>query len=185
MKARSILAAALVANLVALPAMAGQMMMGQVGQAYTLESKDIVQTAIGSPDHETLVAAVKAAGLVETLQGDGPFTVFAPTDSAFSQLPAGTVDSLLKPENRDQLTAVLTYHVVPGRIDALILANAIKANGGSATYETVQGERLTFRMEGKNVVVEDARGSVATVAAADLFGSNGVIHVVDGVLLPN
>ena len=184
MKVRSILTAALIVNVLAFPAHASQML-GKVGVAYTLESKDIVETAMGSKQHETLVAAVKAAGLVETLQGEGPFTVFAPTDAAFSRLPDGTVDSLLQPENRDQLAAILTYHVVPGRIDAQILSNAIKSNGGEATYSTVQSEQLTFRMQGKNIVVEDAKGTTAVVAAANVFGSNGVIHVIDGVLLPN
>jgi len=184
MKVRSVLTAALIANVLAFPAY-GSQMLGKVGVAYTLESKDIVETAMGSAQHETLVAAVKAAGLVETLQGEGPFTVFAPTDAAFSQLPAGTVETLLQPKNRDQLASILTYHVVPGRIDAQILANAIKSNGGEVTYSTVQSDELTFRIEGKELVVEDAKGKTAVVAAANVFSSNGVIHVIDGVLLPN
>ncbi|MDX1610061.1 MAG: fasciclin domain-containing protein [Halofilum sp. (in: g-proteobacteria)] len=191
MKVRKFIFAVLMANLVALPAFATGMTgmygstMGRMGDQSLHPSKDIVQTAVESRDHQTLVTAVKAAGLVETLQGEGPFTVFAPTDSAFAELPAGTVDTLLQPANSDQLTAVLTYHVVAGRVDAVVLANAIESNGGSVTYQTVQSGPLTFRMDGNNVLVEDARGSVSRVAAADLFASNGVIHVVDGVLLPN
>ncbi|MDZ7748666.1 MAG: fasciclin domain-containing protein [Halofilum sp. (in: g-proteobacteria)] len=146
----------------------------------------VVDTAAASPDHhETLVAAVKAAGLVETLKSEGPFTVFAPTDAAFGKLPAGTVDTLLQPKNKDQLTAVLTYHVLAGSIEARDILNGIKGNGGTVQYRTVQKQPLTFRMMGDDVVVEDAKGGVARIAAVDLEQSNGVIHVIDGVLLPN
>jgi len=184
MKVRSLVAAVFLAQFTAAPALAYQMM-GKVGEAHIVASKDIVQTAVGSPDHGTLVTAVQAAGLVETLQGKGPFTVFAPTDSAFAKLPEGTVNTLLQPENRAQLSAMLTYHVVPGRIDAKIIANAIEANGGAATFTTVRGDALTFRADDNRVIVEDPRGATVSVAAADLFSSSGIVHVVDGVLLPN
>ena len=183
MKIRSLIAALLAAQLLVLPALAGQMTKtaAEGGQASTT----IVDTAAASPDHETLVAALQAAGLVETLQGEGPFTVFAPTDGAFASLPAGTVETLLEPGNRDQLTAILTYHVVAGRVSSKDIVRAIESNGGSASFSTVQQEQLTFRIAGGDVVVEDARGGTARVAMADLMQSNGVIHVVDGVLLPN
>jgi len=177
------IAAVLAASLFAAPAFAGQMIKAERGSmAY---SKSIVDTAVSSPDHKTLVAALKAAGLVETLQGDGPFTVFAPTDDAFARLPAGTVEGLLQPENKDQLTAVLTYHVVAGRIGSGAIAEGIRGNGGSVQYSTVQGQPLTFRMMGDRVVVEDGNGGVAHIAASDLEQSNGVIHVIDSVVLPN
>ena len=145
---------------------------------------DIVDAAMNSKVHTTLVAAVKAAGLVDTLKSDGPFTVFAPTDAAFSALPAGTVDTLLKPENKSQLGAVLTYHVVAGKFDSAAILAQIKAGKGKATLTTVQGEPLTATLVGGKVVVTDAKGGKATVATADLRQSNGVIHVVDKVLLP-
>jgi uncharacterized surface protein with fasciclin (FAS1) repeats len=145
---------------------------------------DVVDAAIASPDHTTLVAAVQAAGLVDTLKGPGPFTVFAPTDAAFGKLPAGAVDGLLAPERRDDLTAVLTYHVVPGNVDAATLVGLIEAGGGSATLSTVQGGTLTARADGGTVTLTDAQGGVSTVTAADLRQSNGVIHVVDTVLMP-
>lgn len=145
---------------------------------------DVVDAAIASPDHTTLVAAVQAAGLVDTLKGSGPFTVFAPTDAAFGKLPAGAVDGLLTPERRDDLTAVLTYHVVPGNVDAATLVGLIEAGGGSATLSTVQGGTLTARADGGTVTLTDAQGGVSTVTAADLRQSNGVIHVVDTVLMP-
>lgn len=145
---------------------------------------NIVSAAMQSKDHETLVAAVKAAGLVDTLAGKGPFTVFAPTDSAFEQLPAGTVETLLKPENRDKLQAVLTYHVVPGRVTAAELIETIQAKGGSAPLKTVQGEVLTASLSGGKVILTDAAGRAATVINADLIQSNGVIHVTDAVSLP-
>jgi uncharacterized surface protein with fasciclin (FAS1) repeats len=145
---------------------------------------NIVAAAIASPDHQTLVAAVKATGLVDTLAGKGPFTVFAPTDSAFAKLPAGTVDTLLKPENRDQLRQVLTYHVVAGKVTAGDLVNKIQANGGQAILATVQGGALTARLSNGKVALTDASGGTATVVAADLVQSNGVIHVTDAVSLP-
>jgi len=155
-----------------------------VGGAAMYETKDIVSNAVNSKDHTTLVAAVKAAGLVETLQSAGPFTVFAPTNSAFDKLPKGTVETLLKPENKDQLTAVLTYHVVAGRVTSKDLAKMIKDGNGKATATTVQGETLTFTMSGKKVMIKDSKGGMATVTIADVMQSNGVIHVVDKVLLP-
>lgn len=155
-----------------------------VGGAPMLVSRDIVDNAVNSKDHTTLVAAVKAAGLVETLKGPGPFTVFAPTNAAFAALPAGTVDTLLKPENKGTLTAVLTYHVVPGNLDAKALAAKVKAGKGSASLTTVQGETLTVRGAGGGVTVTDAKGNVAKVTIADVRQKNGVIHVVDKVLMP-
>lgn len=155
-----------------------------VGGAPMYASKDIVDNAVNSKDHTTLVAAVKAAGLVDTLKGPGPFTVFAPTNEAFAALPAGTVDTLLKPENKGKLTAVLTYHVVAGRMDASALMAAIKAGGGMATLKTVEGDPLTVTASGAKVLVKDESGNTATVTIADVVQSNGVIHVVDKVLLP-
>jgi uncharacterized surface protein with fasciclin (FAS1) repeats len=147
-------------------------------------SKNIIENAVNSKDHTTLVAAVKAAGLVETLSGAGPFTVFAPVNAAFAALPAGTVDNLLKPENKAMLTTVLTYHVVPGKVDSKSVAKMIKDGGGKAMAKTVQGEELTFSMQGKDLIVTDAKGNMAKVTTADVFQSNGVIHVVDKVLMP-
>lgn len=144
----------------------------------------VVDAAIASPDHETLVTAVQAAGLVETLQGEGPFTVFAPVDEAFEQLPEGTLDSLLQPENRDQLTAVLTYHVVAGNVTGADLMQQAQANGGSVSVDTVQGGELTVEIEGSGIVIVDAAGNRSHVIAGDLAQSNGVIHVIDTVLLP-
>ncbi|WP_235974175.1 fasciclin domain-containing protein [Luteimonas deserti] len=145
---------------------------------------DVVDAAINSPDHSTLVAAVQAAGLVDTLKGSGPFTVFAPTNAAFEKLPAGAVDGLLEPAAKDQLTGVLTYHVVAGRVDAAELTRQIEAGGGSATLTTVQGGTLTAMVDGGNVVITDAQGGSATVTTADLRQTNGVIHVIDTVLMP-
>lgn len=147
-------------------------------------SGNIVAAAVSSPDHKTLVAAVKAAGLVDTLASKGPFTVFAPTDAAFAKLPAGTVDTLLQPANRDTLAAVLTYHVVAGKVSAKDLIAKINAAGGSASLTTVQGGTLTARLDGGKVVIVDAKGGIATVTAADLMQSNGVIHVTDAVSIP-
>lgn len=152
--------------------------------AMAAPSKNIVETAVGSKDLSTLVAAVKAAGLVETLQGQGPFTVFAPTNDAFNKLPAGTVETLLKPENKAQLVAVLTYHVVPGKISAQDVIEKIKAGNGQATVKTVQGEDLTLKLVNGQVKVIDSKGNVATVTTADLNQSNGVVHIIDSVLLP-
>jgi uncharacterized surface protein with fasciclin (FAS1) repeats len=156
----------------------------EVGGAMMYPSKNIIENAVNSKDHTTLVAAVKAAGLVETLQGAGPFTVFAPTNDAFAKLPAGTVESLVKPENKATLTGILTYHVVPGRLDAKELAKLIKAGNGSATLKTVAGGNLTAKMNGKNIVLTDAKGGNAMVAISDVYQSNGVIHSIDTVLMP-
>jgi len=155
-----------------------------VGGAPMYASKDIIDNAVNSKDHTTLVAAVKAAGLVDTLKGPGPFTVFAPTNAAFAALPAGTVDTLLKPENKATLSKILTYHVVSGRLDSAALAERIRAGGGSATLTTVQGEPLTVGMQGDRVVLTDTKGHAATVTTADVAQKNGVIHVVDNVLMP-
>ena len=157
-----------------------------VGGAPMYPSKNIVQNAVNSKDHTTLVAAVKAAGLVDTLEGAGPFTVFAPTNAAFAKLPAGTVDTLLKPENKATLTKVLTYHVVPGRLTAVSLMKSVKDGEGEAHLKTVAGEDLTVKQAGPGkLTVTDAKGDVANVTIADVLQSNGVIHVIDTVLLPN
>ncbi len=155
-----------------------------VGGAAMYPSKDIVDNAVNSKDHTTLVAAVKAAGLVETLKSAGPFTVFAPTNDAFAKLPAGTVETLLKPENKGALTKVLTYHVVAGRMDAEALSKAIKAGKGKATLKTVSGGTLVASMKGKDIVVTDENGGMATVTIADVYQKNGVIHVINSVALP-
>ncbi|WP_417430542.1 fasciclin domain-containing protein [Halpernia sp.] len=155
-----------------------------VGGAAMYPSKNIVENAVNSKDHTTLVAAVKAAGLVETLQSKGPFTVFAPTNEAFAKLPAGTVETVLKPENKAMLTSILTYHVVPGRISSKELAAWIKKGNGKYMAKTVQGEDLTFWMKGKNIYVSDMKGNKAKVTIADVNQSNGVIHVIDTVLMP-
>jgi uncharacterized surface protein with fasciclin (FAS1) repeats len=156
-----------------------------VGGAAMYPSKTIVANAMNSADHTTLVAAVKAAGLVDTLNGKGPFTVFAPTNDAFTQLPAGAVDMLLKPENKAMLTKVLTYHVVAGQWDAKALAKLIKKGNGQAQLKTVSGGTLTAMMDGNNIVLRDEKGGKATVTIADVYQSNGVIHVVNAVLMPN
>ncbi len=155
-----------------------------VGGAAMFETKNIVENAVNSKDHTTLVAAVKAAGLVDTLSSPGPFTVFAPTNAAFAKLPAGTVDTLLLPENKATLTAVLTYHVVPGTLTAADLAKQAKANGGKAVLTTVQGAKLTVWGKDGKWYVTDAKGGQAQITIADVKQSNGVIHVVDSVLLP-
>ena len=156
-----------------------------VGGADMYPSKTIVENAVNSPIHKTLVAAVKAGGLIDTLNSPGPFTVFAPTDDAFAKLPAGTVETLVKPENKDALVRILTYHVVAGRISAKQLENMIKKGGGKATLKTVQGEDLTATMSGGKIMLTDLKGGMATVMTADVFQSNGVIHVIDAVLMPN
>jgi len=156
-----------------------------VGGAAMYDTKDIVDNAVNSADHTTLVAAVKAADLVDTLKSAGPFTVFAPTNAAFSKLPAGTVDTLLKPENKSMLTGVLTYHVVAGKVDSAMLAKMIKDGKGKATLKTVAGGTLTASMKGKDIVLTDAKGGSAKVTTSDVYQSNGVIHVVDSVLLPS
>ncbi len=155
-----------------------------VGGAPMLATKDIIDNASNSKDHTTLVAAVKAAGLVDTLKGAGPFTVFAPTNAAFEKLPAGTVDTLLKPESKAALTATLTYHVVAGKQDAATIAKAITDGSGKATFKTVQGGTLTASLEGKDVILTDEKGGKSKVTIADVMQSNGVIHVVDTVLMP-
>jgi len=155
-----------------------------VGGAPMVATKDIVDNAVNSKDHTTLVAAVKAAGLVDTLKGAGPFTVFAPTNAAFSALPAGTVDSLLKPESKPMLTKVLTYHVVPGKLDAAALKQQISAGGGKAMLTTAAGGKLTAMASGSTITIADESGGTANVTIADVLQSNGVIHVVDKVLLP-
>ncbi len=156
-----------------------------VGGAAMYPTKNIVENAANSKDHTTLVAAVKAAGLVDTLESAGPFTVFAPTNEAFDKLPAGTVNSLLKPENKEQLVKVLTYHVVAGKVTSADLVKQIKASGGKAMLKTVNGESLTASLQGKSVILIDEKGDKSTVTIADVYQSNGVIHVVDTVLLPN
>lgn len=148
------------------------------------QTKDVVDIAMGSKDHTTLVAAIKAADLVSTLQGEGPFTVFAPTNEAFDKLPAGTVESLLKPENKAQLSKILTYHVVSGNLDAAAVVAAIKKGKGKVELTTVSGGKLTGSLDGDKVKLTDEAGNSAYVIAADLKGSNGVVHVVDAVLLP-
>lgn len=155
-----------------------------VGGAPMYANKDIIDNAVNSKDHTTLVAAVKVAGLVDTLKGPGPFTVFAPTNAAFSALPAGTVDTLLKPENKAQLTKVLTYHVVSGKLDSAALGKQISAGGGKASLKTVAGGTLTATGSGKNITVTDESGGTAKVTIADVNQSNGVIHVVDKVAPP-
>jgi uncharacterized surface protein with fasciclin (FAS1) repeats len=156
-----------------------------VGGAPMYPSRTIVQNAVNSKDHTTLVAAVKAAGLVDTLQQPGPFTVFAPTNAAFGKLPKGTVDTLLKPENKSKLTGVLTYHVVPGRMTAQDLMTAVEQGRGRAMLKTAEGETLTVTRKGKNLMVTDGKGRTARVIIPDVLQSNGVIHVVDSVLLPS
>ena len=155
-----------------------------VGGAAMYANKDIVDNAVNSKDHTTLVAAVKAAGLVETLKSAGPFTVFAPTNEAFAKLPAGTVETLVKPENKATLTKILTYHVVSGKLGTKEVAAAIKAGGGKAELATVQGGKLWIYMEGKNVMIKDENGGVSKVTITNVFQSNGVIHVIDTVLMP-
>lgn len=181
-----------VASLCAMPAFAAPGDMSgmhhektvQVGGAPMYPSKNIIQNAVNSKDHTTLVAAVKAAGLVDTLSGPGPFTVFAPTNEAFAALPAGTVDTLLKPENKATLTKVLTYHVVPGKVSAADVLALIKKGGGKAVVKTVEGDSLTFSKDAKGVAITDDKGHTGHVTIADVNQSNGVIHVVDTVLMP-
>ncbi|WP_266156919.1 fasciclin domain-containing protein [Dyella silvatica] len=155
-----------------------------VGGAAMYPTKNIIQNAVNSKDHTTLVAAVKAGGLVDTLSGPGPFTVFAPTNEAFAALPAGTVDTLIKPENKASLVKILTYHVVPGRLTAKDLSMKVDAGGGKAELKTVQGETLTVSKDGDGWAVADAKGNTAHVTIGDVIQSNGVIHVVDKVLMP-
>jgi len=156
-----------------------------VGGAPMLRSKDIVDNAVNSADHTTLVAAVKAAGLVETLKSKGPFTVFAPTNAAFEKLPAGTVESLVKPENKETLTKILTYHVLAGKFDSKAIAGKIRKGHGRAKFTTVSGDVLTATMNGNDLVLRDEKGGTSRVTIGNVYQSNGVIHVVDSVLLPN
>jgi uncharacterized surface protein with fasciclin (FAS1) repeats len=174
----------------AVPTIAQQMAQNEqtvtVGGSPMYPSKNIIQNAVNSKDHTTLVAAVKAAGLVDTLQGPGPFTVFAPTNAAFAKLPAGTVDALLKPEAKGKLTAVLTYHVLPGRLSARDLMEAAKKNGGVAEFKTVEGEILKVESKANNqLTIWDSKGNISKITIQNVFQSNGVIHVIDSVLLPS
>ena len=155
-----------------------------VGGAEMYADKPIAENAVNAPNLTTLVAAVKAAGLVETLAGEGPFTVFAPDNAAFEKLPAGTVEELLKPENKDKLTAILTYHVVPAKATSEAAMGMIKDDGGEHPAPTVNGEEITLKMNGDKIVVVDANGNEATVTQADVMQSNGVVHVIDTVLMP-
>jgi uncharacterized surface protein with fasciclin (FAS1) repeats len=156
----------------------------RVGGQAMFPTKNIIENAVNSADHTTLVAAVKAAGLVATLQGPGPFTVFAPVNWAFNELPAGTVDSLLKPESKDKLTAVLTYHVVPGWLSFGEIERQIRQYNGRVAYKTIQGGTLTFQKNGDNILIEDSKGGVANLTISNVYQSNGVIHVIDRVLMP-
>lgn len=185
---RSILAAGLVLGFAVAAAPSSAVAQGasvMVGGQAMFRAKDIVDNAVNSADHTTLVAAVKAAGLVETLKGRGPFTVFAPVNNAFEDLPAGAVDNLLRPENKAALTKVLTYHVVAGRVDAATLMQRIKKGKGTAMLRTVSGGMLTAKMNGaRNVVISDESGNTASISTYDVIQSNGVIHVIDRVLMP-
>jgi uncharacterized surface protein with fasciclin (FAS1) repeats len=156
-----------------------------VGGAPMYPSKNIIQNAVNSKDHTTLVAALKAAGLVETLQGPGPFTVFAPTNAAFAKLPAGTVDSLLKPQMNEKLVAVLTYHVLPGRLTVKDLWEASNKGGGKAKFKTVEGEELTVEFKAQTLTIRDSKGHASKVTVQNVVQSNGVIHVIDNVLMPS
>jgi uncharacterized surface protein with fasciclin (FAS1) repeats len=182
MKTRKFLAVAILALGFGFTSFAQKTVM--VGGAAMYPNKNIIENAVNSKDHTTLVAAVKAAGLVETLEGKGPFTVFAPTNAAFDKLPKGTVETLLKPENKKMLQTILTYHVVAGKMNASDIAKAIKAGKGKATLKTVSGGTLTAWMKGKDLYITDESGNNAKVTIADVNQSNGVIHVVDTVLLP-
>ena len=175
------------AAVVALAVSGGAIAAGEpmVGGAPMYANRNIIQNAVNSKDHTTLVAAVKAGGLVATLQGAGPFTVFAPTNAAFATLSAGTVETLLKPENKNTLGKILTYHVVPGRLDSRLLDQQIAMGGGKAILKTVQGEPLIVQGNGKNLMVIDEKGGTAHVTIADVYQSNGAIQVVDKVLMPN
>ncbi|MDB5120514.1 MAG: fasciclin [Sphingobacteriales bacterium] len=183
MKKLIILAVALVASAISTQTFAQKTKM--VGGAAMYPTKDIVDNVVNSKDHTTLVAAVTAAGLVETLKTAGPFTVFAPTNAAFDKLPAGTVETLVKPESKATLTKILTYHVVAGNHSAVSIAQAIKAGKGKAEFQTVSGGILTASMKGQVLILTDEKGGTSTITISDVFQSNGVIHVVDTVLLPN
>lgn len=182
MKSRKFLAVAALVVLSVFTASAQKTVM--VGGAAMYPEKNIIENAVNSKDHTTLVAAVKAAGLVETLQGKGPFTVFAPTNEAFAKLPAGTVENLLKPENKKTLQTILTYHVLAGKMNASDISKAIKAGKGKAVLKTVSGGKLTAWMDGNDLCISDESGNKSKVTIADVNQSNGVIHVIDTVLLP-
>ena len=185
MKAIRLFAVMLFASLLIHPSFAQTMEKTvDVGGAPMYPSKNIIENAMNSKDHTTLVAAVKAAGLVETLEGAGPFTVFAPTNAAFNMLPKGTVDNLLKPENKSTLQGILTYHVIAGKWDAQGIAALIKAGNGTAELKTVAGGKLWAMMKGNKIVLKDEKGGMATVTVKDVYQSNGVIHVIDHVLMP-
>lgn len=177
-----ILAIALVASAISTTSLAQSTKM--VGGAEMYPTKDIVDNAVNSKDHTTLVAAVKAAGLVETLKSEGPFTVFAPTNAAFDKLPAGTVGTLVKPENKAMLTSILTYHVLAGRYSAADISKAIKAGKGTAEFKTVNGGKIWAMMNGKSLVLKDETGATSMVTIGDVFQKNGVIHVIDSVIMP-
>ncbi|MGL5837142.1 MAG: fasciclin domain-containing protein [Sphingorhabdus sp.] len=179
-----ILAALATAGATAVHAGPHKMSNPMVGGAAMMPAKNIVENASAAPNLTTLVAAVKAAGLVETLASPGPFTVFAPTDAAFSKLPASTVDALVMPQNKGTLTTVLTYHVVPGKFDSKAILHAIKRGGGKASFTTVQGQKLTAMMNGKDLILTDAKGGRSAVSTADVRQSNGIVHVIDSVLMP-
>jgi uncharacterized surface protein with fasciclin (FAS1) repeats len=174
-----------VASLTVISADAFAQMNPTVGGAAMYRNKSIVENALNSPIHTTLVSAVKSAGLVETLSGKGPFTVFAPTNDAFAKVPSDALNSLMQPENKAMLTKILTYHVVPGKMDAKAIMKAIKKGGGKATFTTVSGDTLTAHMDGNAVVVMDEKGGMARVTTANVYQKNGVIHVIDTVLMPN
>ena len=184
MNKRSMFSAALVLMLGMSALSASAQKDPMVGGAAMYPTKNIIVNAVNSKDHTTLVAAVMAAGLVETLEGPGPFTVFAPTNEAFDKLPAGTVDTLLKPENKDQLTKVLTYHVVAGKVTSNDLKKMIKEGHGTAEFATVEGGKLQAMLVGGKIVLKDEKGGTATVTIPNVMQSNGVIHVIDSVLLP-
>ncbi len=179
------LALVFVSALISVSSFAQMQKAPMVGGAVMSPSKNIVENASSSKDHTTLVTAVKAAGLVETLSSAGPFTVFAPTNAAFDKLPAGTVETLVKPESKEALTSILTYHVVPGKMSAADVLAMIKEGNGVAVLTTVQGQKLSVSLKGSSVILTDAKGGVSMVIIADVNQSNGVIHVIDSVLLPN
>lgn len=184
MKTQNFFSAAILAFTFAISSVSFAQKTKMVGGAAMYPTKNIIENAINSKDHTTLVAAVKAAGLVETLQGKGPFTVFAPTNEAFDNLPKGTVETLLKPENKKMLQTILTYHVVAGKMNSSDIAKAIKAGNGKATLTTVSGGKLTAWMKGKDLYLTDENGKSAKVTIADVNQSNGVIHVIDAVVTP-
>ena len=181
----SVISAALAITTLGATAQMGDMKDPMVGGAAMYPTKTIVENAVNSPIHTTLVAAVKAAGLVDTLNSPGPFTVFAPTNDAFAKLPAGTVDTLVKPENKATLTKILTYHVVSGKLSAKDIAVGIKAGGGKYEMTTVEGGKLTATMSGKKIMLTDEKGGMATITTSNVFQSNGVIDVIDTVLMPS